>query len=631
MADITAEEVLLAIQSQLNDRRMRCIELFRKFDTSGSSDGEIHAVPFKAGLEELQLYLADDTIKMLFDFLDVDGDGGISLKELDRSLRTVERNAREDGVCLKDAAMKCGVNVFGTPKGISRASVLRKQRTSTLRLPLETAKAEDYLLLKVGEALQERKARTIDFFRRWDTSGSGKVSPKELRRGFEELGLLMNDQEYLLVMARLDKDQDGDVSISELDKTLRQAERLVHSPRRSNWQDLSNAASARHACFSNTHKRTSSDFTTLPGENSRDFIDFGDLESSPSRVPSSSFLPDAEECIASKKDDDPWPLFRYRPPKKPPIKPPTMGVAPRMCQTSARAATPAWAAVLGVSTDVDPTLGEKVDRSMVTIRDLGQAHSRASNSYAFTHPGPVEERQSAEWQLRGLIWDLKLHRMRYKGLLVPPGKSIASHCIYMAGVTGCLRFWPNGYFNYTQIKHYTDKADLGGMLVDSWCAIGLSMPAGTHLKLRFFVGDHFSQPRDCYWSDGSLVHQIWMPADRDPPEDVQNLVVGVEVLKNYRHLRPREAKPLKLTTPRREKLVTKLKQPWTARMPWSAREIAFPAVDSPPEAPRVHAMEMTRTMCSSRTDLGLALPSPRFLCAREMRRKPPHCEMAKVN
>lgn len=267
------------------------------------------------------------------------------------------------------------------------------------------------------------------------------------------------------------------------------------------------------------------------------------------------------------------------------------------------------------------------EKSTVTVR---KSLHPIGDSSAASLPAPVEERQRVEWHLKHLEMDLKLQQVKYKGLLMQPGRHIASQCVHLAGVQGFLRFWPNGYFNYTQSGRFKSEFDLGGMRADSWCAVGLFMPSGTHFKVRFFVGDERSEPRECYWSDGSLVRQIWMPDAKEPPQDLHDLVVGVEVFKNCRHLRPKEALPLplRLSLHRGDTLMRCMEGELSPRK--SPRESIPTVALSPSMSPRMQRTEVNGALQNSRTELGLALPSPRFMCSEEMRRMPPRCNVART-
>jgi len=151
------------------------------------------------------------------------------------------------------------------------------------------------------------------------------------------------------------------------------------------------------------------------------------------------------------------------------------------------------------------------------------------------------------------------------------------------------------------------------------------MPQGTCLRLRFFVGDTQSNIRDCYWGEGALVNQIWMPDSTDPPK-VKDLVVGVEVLRNLRHhLRGRDPRRVGIDQRRgiaREdvgKWAGLAGQPGIQGWPRSASTPRTPtarraaADQCPDELAWVGQLGTLRTAAGLRTAVGLVLPSPRFM------------------
>lgn len=152
---------------------------------------------------------------------------------------------------------------------------------------------------------------------------------------------------------------------------------------------------------------------------------------------------------------------------------------------------------------------------------------------------PWEQHHRVEWVIDELDADRKLLQVKYHGLEIPPGKYISSPPFDAAGVRGFFRFWPNGYFSNIQ-KRERGEMDLGGLRADSWCAIGVFFPHGTHLKFRFFVGEEFSSERECYFNDGALVKQIWTPDALEPPK-LDSFSVGIEVTRNHRQLHVSES------------------------------------------------------------------------------------------
>jgi len=156
-------------------------------------------------------------------------------------------------------------------------------------------------------------------------------------------------------------------------------------------------------------------------------------------------------------------------------------------------------------------------------------------------PSPLEERQRVEWHLRGLSFDPRSLQMRYCGLPVRQGAHLTSPTFAVAGVRGRLRFWPRRTWRSSQSSRLRREIQISDPSTASWSALGLLLPPGTHLQLRFFVGDSSSDLQECYWGSGPSATQLWVPHQDEPPERLEGLVVGVEVRKNLRHLRPREA------------------------------------------------------------------------------------------
>jgi len=263
-------------------------------------------------------------------------------------------------------------------------------------------------------------------------------------------------------------------------------------------------------------------------------------------------------------------------------------------------------------------------------------------------PWAPGEGMRVEWTVRNLSVDYKCMNVTCNGVTLQQGKYISSPTFTIAGVEGSLRFWPNGFFNYAQ-KRERDECTLGGLLVHSWCAIGLFMPHGMKLRLRFFVGDAQSNICECYWDGGALARQIWTPDAREPP-CLKDFVVGVEVLRDLRHHLPR-------ADPRRKHGASR---PGTApddRPKWAglAKQSAMhkrPQSEGSFRASKVPSSRASITQSSRastfdrlttgqgredldqivqlhelRTAAGLALPSSRFMCPSELRRLPPRCSM----
>mmetsp|Transcript_18567 Transcript_18567/g.34834 ORF Transcript_18567/g.34834 Transcript_18567/m.34834 type:complete len:321 (+) Transcript_18567:85-1047(+) len=220
--------------------------------------------------------------------------------------------------------------------------------------------------------------------------------------------------------------------------------------------------------------------------------------------------------------------------------------------------------------------------------------------------------QRADWTIRRLKVDMKTLQVKYRNLLVPAGQYISSARFQLGRWTATLRFWPNGLYGHATKKSRL-RMDLGGLRADSWCAVGLAMPYGAKLRFRLHVGDHWSEIRSCQWQAGLMVHQIWTPPQQEPSQLV-DLVVGVEVLQD----------------------LTLQDTPGPSPSPWSTTPIShrLPNLDNDPVKElneRQKTLQKIKdgvpALKAIRTDLGLALPSPRFGFSGELVRRSPRCRM----
>jgi calmodulin len=80
--------------------------------------------------------------------------------------------------------------------------------------------------------LKQKRIRVSELFKSIDTGGDGSISGQELRPALENLGIKCTDQEFAQIMAKIDKDGGGDVSLKELDRALKAAEKAGPPPKR---------------------------------------------------------------------------------------------------------------------------------------------------------------------------------------------------------------------------------------------------------------------------------------------------------------------------------------------------------------------------------------------------------------
>ena len=103
---------------------------------------------------------------------------------------------------------------------------LRRQANQVLELlerDADMLRAEvPWMADKSDDEIREKAQRTFSFF---DDDGSGKISIAELAKALESLGLVLPEQEMRELVADMDTDGDGEISLEEFQsmvlKTLR--------------------------------------------------------------------------------------------------------------------------------------------------------------------------------------------------------------------------------------------------------------------------------------------------------------------------------------------------------------------------------------------------------------------------
>ena len=185
------------------------VKLFTAWDEDES--GTIDAQEFWLALRSLGIKVPQSAARALFDSFDADGSGELSYKELNKQLR---RRAEIDAKLRKGAAGEIMV------KAKNKTALSRTRSESSSRTLhgaiLDASKSVTEQLIA---AIHKSKARLLQLFLEWDSSGDGRISKKEMQRALSHLGLIEGEQARSAVeelFRRVDKDGSGTIDAKEL-------------------------------------------------------------------------------------------------------------------------------------------------------------------------------------------------------------------------------------------------------------------------------------------------------------------------------------------------------------------------------------------------------------------------------
>jgi len=392
------------LRSFLGSHWVRVIDLLHEWDEDDS--GYVDKREFRKALPALGLAVDKAQIDQIFDTLDADGSGQLSLEELNRALRpgaNVELDA-----ALHAGAM--GTIELGRENQIGLRTGLGGNTSHLVGMSL-SADSKVPLHIQIQQALGKNYARIIDVFREWDEDGSGTVSRKEFRQALPLFGLRLERAQADELFDGFDDDGSGELDYAELRHKLRKAGGGAAGAAR-------NRAKARAALA-----RARSDGSLPPASNAAG----SDEERVTSAVPHSrterlarhgemAALRDAEAVARQKlvrvqrelaRASSEAAVAETRLKKRAVRAPPSVspyescdhrGLLPRMlrhsrCQSDASFSAIAdgcWCAVCGAPAQV--TVGMKIEQDKRVGRDLSQR-------FAAVQPAPPEAVQLLSEQL----------------------------------------------------------------------------------------------------------------------------------------------------------------------------------------------------------------------------------------
>eukprot|EP00913_Durusdinium_trenchii_P016213 g15237.t1 len=156
---------------------------------------------------------------------------------IDAAERELQNPFREDGPGVskgkgKGAELRSKPRAMGDKAALAALGIAEappKAAPPEPSGPHFTSAAEDPkrdLMKSVAELLKRKRLRASDLFKKIDSSGDGNVTGEELRMGLHDLGFKLSDADLASIMAVIDKDGGGEVSVKEFDRAMRAAEKL---------------------------------------------------------------------------------------------------------------------------------------------------------------------------------------------------------------------------------------------------------------------------------------------------------------------------------------------------------------------------------------------------------------------
>lgn len=109
-ADVSLDDMLMAILGRLSSRRLRCVDLFRRFQARGK--GLITRAELREGLKTMDFMIPnEELLSLLVNGLGGHDQGHVSVTALDKQLKRVGKLAKAEGRSLEEASTKLGLRL----------------------------------------------------------------------------------------------------------------------------------------------------------------------------------------------------------------------------------------------------------------------------------------------------------------------------------------------------------------------------------------------------------------------------------------------------------------------------------------------------------------------------------------
>ena len=201
------------------------VRLFQQYDrdNSGSLDFDEFRRAVRKDCKVKTSEVPDSELKELFDHVDDDGSGEIDVEEFVELLQPVSMSVHMQSLQSGDGG---SLGTPGASLSMSVAGAAKARRAAdAAEAAARGATVCGRVLGMILDHAAARRTNVLRTFQRFDADGSGELDADELKAALREIGLVVGPDDLRSLLASMDTDGDGTISLSEFAGKLRQTKR----------------------------------------------------------------------------------------------------------------------------------------------------------------------------------------------------------------------------------------------------------------------------------------------------------------------------------------------------------------------------------------------------------------------
>jgi len=187
-----------------------------------NKDGGIDSKEFRICMRGLGGHLKDIDVREidgLFETLDTDHSGEISIKELKSAIKRMQQESRmraTEAARSRNTAQK-----LTTAAELFRDAAAQKADLEESEMAVHSMENDRSLDARLGDLLHMRNVKIGEVVTKWDKDGGGSVDANEFYLRTKEMGLVAEKAEVKDLFNRLDDDGSGELEVDELKVCLK--------------------------------------------------------------------------------------------------------------------------------------------------------------------------------------------------------------------------------------------------------------------------------------------------------------------------------------------------------------------------------------------------------------------------